>query len=429
MTEIHAFDPDGTPSPGAQTALDAAVAAIPDASAEARGMMTDTAAGAIADLPSALTATEDAAIAASRVPATFTYGTTGGRRYSHFRTFAGRPTPGLVTKRFATTDSQGTGTGLVPVRETLSSFAKRTGSPVLFNASGWKVSGNVGEMRGAQIRDGQVFHDFEDFDASPAGIDAIGFRADGTVGLYSKRWGDTAASMVEDGVVDSFSYGPVLVRDGVSQQLSDPRWAYFITEVSSRQIIGVNALGDFMATTVEGKSGESGLTGPECITLAASLGYHHAVLMDGGGSAQAQAGGIRVLPSSDEAGERAVPDALGVNAALIDPEIDTGWVDCVMGEGFVAHNGTPPQVRRIGSVVYMRRGVSNTGIAANSGPEGVFTVPAAFRPNGWRYVIVTGSTVSNGGLAVVRDGGRVQVRTGPTLSPYYVFETAFWPLG
>ena len=30
MTEIHAFDPDGTPSPGAQTALDSAVAAIPE---------------------------------------------------------------------------------------------------------------------------------------------------------------------------------------------------------------------------------------------------------------------------------------------------------------------------------------------------------------------------------------------------------------
>src|SRR5699024_11164894 len=146
-----------------------AVAAIPDASTESRGMMTATAAGAIADLPSALTATEDAAIAASRVPAMFTYGTTGGHRYSHFRTFAGRPTPGLVTKRFATTDDQGTGTGLVPVRETLSSFAKRTGSPVLFNASGWKVSGNVGEMRGAQIRGGQIFHEFEDFDSSPAG--------------------------------------------------------------------------------------------------------------------------------------------------------------------------------------------------------------------------------------------------------------------
>ena len=52
MTEIHAFDPDGTPSPGAQTALDAAteglpshtdiadaIAAIPDATTSERGLM------------------------------------------------------------------------------------------------------------------------------------------------------------------------------------------------------------------------------------------------------------------------------------------------------------------------------------------------------------------------------------------------------
>ena len=53
MTEIHAFDPDGTPSPGAQIALDGAVAglateafalgaveAIPDAAIEQRGLMS-----------------------------------------------------------------------------------------------------------------------------------------------------------------------------------------------------------------------------------------------------------------------------------------------------------------------------------------------------------------------------------------------------
>ena len=53
MTEIHAFDPDGTPSPGAQTALDGAVAGlatedfvlgavdgIPDAAVEQRGLMS-----------------------------------------------------------------------------------------------------------------------------------------------------------------------------------------------------------------------------------------------------------------------------------------------------------------------------------------------------------------------------------------------------
>ena len=41
MTEIHAFDPDGTPSPGAQAALGEAIDAIPDATAESRGMMSN----------------------------------------------------------------------------------------------------------------------------------------------------------------------------------------------------------------------------------------------------------------------------------------------------------------------------------------------------------------------------------------------------
>ena len=40
MTEIHAFDPDGTPSPGAQTALADAIAAIPAATTEQRGLMS-----------------------------------------------------------------------------------------------------------------------------------------------------------------------------------------------------------------------------------------------------------------------------------------------------------------------------------------------------------------------------------------------------
>lgn len=40
MTEIHAFDPDGTPSPGAQAALDGVAATIPDATTGQRGMMT-----------------------------------------------------------------------------------------------------------------------------------------------------------------------------------------------------------------------------------------------------------------------------------------------------------------------------------------------------------------------------------------------------
>ena len=53
MAEIHAFTPDGTPSPGAQIALDGVAATVPDATAEQRGMMT---AQAVRDLSSLSTA-------------------------------------------------------------------------------------------------------------------------------------------------------------------------------------------------------------------------------------------------------------------------------------------------------------------------------------------------------------------------------------
>ena len=449
MTEIHAFDADGTASPGAQTALDNATdglateahiaQAVDDATP---GLASETYVdGAVDGLASEAyvngavdgLATEQyadnaqqAAISHARVPAMFTYGTTGGIRYAHFRTFAGRPTPGLITKRFATTDDQNTGTGLVPTRETLASFTRRTGAPVAFNASGWKVSGNIGEMRGAQILNGQVFHDFEDFNASPAGVDAIGVRADGTVETYSKRWGDTAASMVADGVVASFSHGPVIVKDGEQQALTDPLWSYFLTEKSARQIVGVNALGELMVTTTEGNTTtNTGLTAPDCAALAATLGYHEAVVMDGGGSAQAYAGGTPVVSSADASKERPVPDALCVIADLVDRTADTGWIDAAVKSGFAANQGNTPQVRRTGNQVRMRRGVNNTGLSA-SGSFDILTFPAAYAPSESKYIPIAGSSAASTGMAIVNPNGSVTIRTSATLSPYYLLDALSW---
>ena len=367
--------------------------------------------------------------AGPRVPAVFTFGRSGGVRYSHLRTFAGGPTPGVIEKRFATSDSPGRGTDCVPVRETLASFTERVGAPIAFNASGWKVSGNVGEIRGAQIFESQVFHDFEDFDSSPAGVDAMGVRADGTVQMYSKRWGDTAASMVSDGVTHSISYGPVLVLGGEVQALTDPRWAYFLEEKSARQIVGTNALGELMVTTTRGNTSEGvGLTAPDAANLAASLGYYQAVLMDGGGSAQAQAGDVPVHPSSDSDRERPVPDALCVFADLVNSSVETGWEDATVLEGFAANQGKPPQVKRDGNHVVMRRGVNSTGLSA-SGSFDVVRIPSGFTPTESKYVPIIGSSADSQCLAVVSSNGTITLRTSKKLSPYYMFDSLQWPLG
>ncbi len=123
MTEIHAFDPDGTPSPGAQTALGeavaglattadvtaqigaatdglasgesvaAAIAAIPEATSNERGLMS-------AEAVQTLAATEAVAATAERgrpSRATVDWGETGGVPYSVVRVFdAARP--GVIAK-------------------------------------------------------------------------------------------------------------------------------------------------------------------------------------------------------------------------------------------------------------------------------------------------------------------------------------------
>ena len=436
MTEIHAFDPDGTPSPGAQAALEEAVsglasqefvadtvAAIPEAGAATAGLMSAGDWATLSELPEQVSD----ALRRGRTAAVFTYGTTaGGVTYSHFRTLGGGPVPGMLTKRFATSDTQGEGAALAPVRETPSSIARRTGAAVVFNASGWKVSGNVGEMRGPQIFNGVVYHDFEDFDASPAGVDALGVRADGTIAAYSQRWGDTAASMVADGVVHSWSHGPVVVRGGARESLDDPRWAYFLTEKSARQIVGANALGELMVTTVRGNTAKDvGLNAAGAGDLAVSLGYEVAVLMDGGGSAQARVGSTPVTVSSDAAKERPVPDALCVDVDVIDRDADTGWLDATVLPGFAANQGNVPQFRKRGSRVEMRRGLNATGLTA-SGSFAVASLPAEFAPAESKYLPVGTNSAAAQGQAVVSTTGGITLRTSPTMGTYYMLDPLWW---
>ena len=346
----------------------------------------------------------------ARAKASHQFGEYLGKMYVLVRAGDAGPTPGLITKRFGGSTLPGVGTSCVPQRETLDVYAARALRPLIFNASGWKVSGNVGEARGAQIFNGAVFHDFEDINASPAGIEAIGIRKNGTVGLYSALDGDTAEIMVADGVDASFSYGPILVRDGAVRPLTDPRWTYFAdSTISARQIIGTDTAGTFMVCTVEGVSGSSGLTGPQSADLARSLGFHQAILMDGGGSAQAYAHGYNAMPSTDAGGRRAVPDALCINAELIDPGVDTGWWDVGYVNGYVA-SSQKLQIRERGGTTYMQGDVKpatgNFGVAAD---VTVATIRSRFRHSAAAKPFIVVGNGENVRKATVSSSGAVGV--------------------
>lgn len=310
-----------------------------------------------------------------------------GQLYTRARTFNRRPIPNLVRKEFANRAelTKPAGAGFIPVRQDPKSAAAMFGSPFISNASGWKISGTVGEIRGAQIKAGVIYHDFENFDTSPAGVDAIGYKADGTAKLYSSRRGDTAASMLADGVVDSFSYGPILVESGVATNLmADPRWTYFQTEVSARVIIGTDALGDTIVLTTSGISGSVGLTGPQCVALAQAEGMHNAILMDGGGSAQLYTAGTYAQPSSDAGLQRGVPDFFMLNAELMDTDLDTGWLTVPYLSGYT-HNAMPLAVRsRAGMITFKGDSKPNGTLPGGATSFGaanatVATIPARFR--------------------------------------------------
>ncbi|MGP5098406.1 phosphodiester glycosidase family protein [Brachybacterium alimentarium] len=448
MTDIHAFDADGTASPGAQTALnnateglatetqiaqavddattglaseayvDGAVDAIPDASTNGRGMMTGE------DKTELMNAGATARAAERGRPSrtSVSWGVTNGAPYSVVRVFDAMR-PGVIAKSLggAMESTGSTGANLKPTPETLRSFSARTGYAVAANVDGWRTDGNVGEMRGPQIIEGQILHDFGDPDESVhQGIEALGIRADGTYGTYSVRDGDTVQSMVDDGVVTSFSYGPQCVRDGAVRDISDSYWSQFHDTLSARQIIGYTDDGTFLIITVTGVSYASGIAGTDCGPLALSLGAVDAWIMDGGGSAHTAVGNEYAMPSSDAKCERPVPSALLVNATVSAGQMVSPWWPVTIQESSVETHDTAPSYRIAGDAFEFKGGVKMK--SGDSIPTSVnYALRFPFKP-AWQ---TAASAISAGivqGKVSVRADGQVNLYGNNSTVPYLLLD-------
>lgn len=242
--------------------------------------------------------------------------------YEVYKILTGSFVPGLVEKRFGEDyEDQGTsGSDFKPPREHLDELYARTGYGIIANSGGWVTSGEAeGEIEGAQIKDGIIYHDFT---VAQKGAEAIGFRADGTSEVYTALEGTTAQDMVDDGVINSFSFGPILVRHGQMIDVeAEPLWGSFNTQVSGRQILGQSEDGDIILITVKGVTGISGNRGNDNPKIAHEHGCYNAVMLDGGGSAQTLVSGEYYHKSSDGSGKRAVPGFFAAHA--IAPRQDT----------------------------------------------------------------------------------------------------------
>lgn len=409
-----------TPGRVSGAVTQAAEAADDAAAASAAAVNAAQVAGAADSRSRAAMDTADAArLLADRatkgVPAVATIATSGGFTYQTVRVKSGGAP--VVSKAFANDyETAGTtGSSFRPSpRETLASFYARTGADIVINASGWDEVTNVNEIRGAQVKDGVAYHDF----GAPGngwGEYAIGFRGDGSAKTYSVNWGDSVASMVEDGVVNSFSFGPCLVRDGVKQTLTG-------TQVSARQAVGVHANGDLIIVTVLGKTDVAGATYPQLADLAFAAGMREAVALDGGGSAQALVNGGWTIPSSDTA-PRPVADALLVNARVAAPE-ETPWVDLTMLNGFTASAAVPGVKIKAGVVWYRGAATNATATTATKMAD----VPWWAKPGVYKRLSFTTSTSAGVFFDVDTDGQLLSTATATFAGPRYL-DVIRYPVG
>lgn len=73
----------------------------------------------------------------------------------------------------------------------------------------------------------------------------------------------------------------------------------------------------------------------------------------------------------------------------------------------------------------MRGGVSSMGLVVNQNFE-LGTIPSEFIPPVFVYDTVASQLASEPGRGEVRADGTVWMRTGETLSPYYMYDGVGW---
>ncbi|MFJ2619682.1 phosphodiester glycosidase family protein [Glutamicibacter sp. NPDC087344] len=254
---------------------------------------------------------------------TYKYDAAKNSRYEVIRVRCnGRFRPGILHKEYAKdfhlTSPGGDNFKAGPdVAEAPQVFAAKHGADILFNASGWDTLDRPTKymLRGLQIKDGVMYRDFE---LTQRGMHALGVRSDGTMAGYKVEEGWTGASVLADGVVETFGFGPLLVHNGIAQDIEslngtngkvDFTSLVSASAKSGRQILGHTATGDILLISTVGVSADNvGIGGNDISALAASEGCYNAIMLDGGGSVQTIYDGYTTHPSSDSAALRTAGD-------------------------------------------------------------------------------------------------------------------------
>lgn len=184
------------------------------------------------------------------------------------------------------------------------------------------------DEKGIIIRDGKLYSavDYED---------TLALYPDMSMRIHKPNQMD-ADTLLCDGVENSFSFGPTLVRDG----MVNPNAMYHrVRRANPRAGIGYYAPGHYLAIVVDGRQKQYsvGMTTGEFAALFAEYGCELAYNFDGGLSAGMvfmgeqlnQHAGNRIGEKNDISYQRAVPDGLMFGYSELVPSVD----DPVLNDG------------------------------------------------------------------------------------------------
>lgn len=162
---------------------------------------------------------------------------------------------------------------------------------------------------GVVIRNGTLYRD------EPA-REGLALLSDGTMKSYDEEE-ETSASLLAEGVTNTFSFGPTLVQNGVAVDNFDN--VKIDTNFGNRTIdsanprtgIGMIAPNHYVFVVVDGRSSDSrGMTLNEFADLFAELGATEAYNLDGGGSSTMYFMGRVVNNPQGKEKERGVSDII-----------------------------------------------------------------------------------------------------------------------
>ena len=121
----------------------------------------------------------------------------------------------------------------------------------------------------------------------------------------------------------------------------------------------------------------------------------------------------------------------GLDDRLDALEEDTDWVPITLRSGFPEQSGFSPEVRRIGSVVYLRGGVNGAALSATNTSYIVGDIPntpAGLRPKTRDLYLMGASSQANfAPLVVLHTSGAITVRTAAVLGGYYLLDPINFP--